>query len=268
MPALSRWRAGPGREGEVQGWCWGGSDAAPGRPATWTIAVTPMRRCRVQGRVAHETVPERRIVAAAANRAEMGPRPPALQSLLIRGHALTRRVREETHEGRAMSGAVALLIAILTGGCDKDRADATGRPAEETPRPVRIVRAEGGRLPRTVVATGALAAEDQVVLNTKVAGRLAELPVDLGSVVRAGDVVAVLDLTDFRLRVEQARTALAQARARLGVPRDGSADVIPPESTALVRQARAVLEQAQRQRERLASLQRDGILSKAELDQA
>jgi RND family efflux transporter MFP subunit len=177
-------------------------------------------------------------------------------------------VRHETQGGRAASGAVALLIALLTGGCDKDLADATGRPAEETPRSVRTVRAEGGRLPRTVVATGALAAEDQVVLNTKVAGRLAELPVDLGSVVRAGDVVAVLDLTDFRLRVEQARTALAQARARLGVPRDGSADVILPESTALVRQARAVLEQAQRQRERLASLQRDGILSKAELDQA
>jgi membrane fusion protein, multidrug efflux system len=177
-------------------------------------------------------------------------------------------VRDPTHGGRAASGTVALLIAMLGGGCDKDRADATARPAEEIRRPVRIVRAEGGKLPRAVVATGALAAEDQVVLNTKVAGRLAELPVDLGSVVRAGDVVAVLDLTDFRLRVEQARTALAQARARLGVPRDGSADVIPPEHTALVRQARAVLEQAQRQRERLASLQRDGILSKAELDQA
>ena len=161
----------------------------------------------------------RRVAAVTANRTEMDRRRRRSESLLIRGHALTRRVREETHGGRTVSGAVALLIAVLTGGCDKDRADATGRPAEETPRSVRIVRAEGGKLPRTVVATGTLAAEDQVVLNTKVAGRLAELPVDLGSVVRAGDVVAVLDLTDFELRVEQARTALAQARARLGVPR-------------------------------------------------
>src|SRR5262245_2350675 len=268
MPALSRWRAGPGREGEVQGWCLGGSDAAPGRPATWTVAVTPMRRRVVHGRVASRDGQPRRIVPTSTNRHGMRRRCTPFESLLIRGHALTRHVRHETQGGRAASGSVALLIALLTGGCDKDLADATGRPAEETPRSVRIVRAEGGRLPRTVVATAALAAEDQVVLNTKVAGRLAELPVDLGSVVRAGDVVAVLDLTDFRLRAEQARTALAQARARLGVPRDGSADVIPPESTALVRQARAVLEQAQRQRERLASLQRDGILSKAELDQA
>ena len=79
----------------------------------------------------------------------------------------------------------------------------------------RSAAAAVGNLPRVVPATGTLAAEDQVVVNTKVAGRLDALPVDLGTVVRQGDVVAVLDPTDFRLRVERAETALAQARARL-----------------------------------------------------
>src|SRR4029453_2192932 len=102
-----------------------------------------------------------------------GPPLPGGDSPLIRGLALGRCVGDPTHGGRAASGTVALLIAMLGGGCDKDRADATARPAEEIRRPVRIVRAEGGKLPRAVVATGALAAEDQVVLNTKVAGRLA-----------------------------------------------------------------------------------------------
>ena len=51
--------------------------------------------------------------------------------------------------------------------------------------------------------------------------------------------MAVLDLADFRLRVEQAATALAQARARLGVPLDGSDDHIELEKTAVVKQARA-----------------------------
>ncbi|HVQ25864.1 MAG TPA: HlyD family efflux transporter periplasmic adaptor subunit, partial [Planctomycetota bacterium] len=118
-----------------------------------------------------------------------------------------------------------------------------------------------------MTATGTLAAEDQVVLNTEVAGRLDQLPVDLGSVVRQGDVVAVLDLTDFNLRAEQAETALAQARARLGVPSDGSGDAIQPEKTSLVRQARAVLDQARRQRERMTTLHHEGLLAKAELDQ-
>jgi RND family efflux transporter MFP subunit len=158
------------------------------------------------------------------------------------------------------------LLAALVAGCERHPADATA-PPDGAARPVRLVAARGGTLPRTITATGTLAAEDQVVVNTKVAGRLAELRVDLGSVVRRGDVLAILDLKDFELRVEQAATALAQARARLGVPLDGSRDEIDARQTALVRQAEAVLEQARRQRERFTTLHTDGILSKSELDQ-
>jgi RND family efflux transporter MFP subunit len=160
--------------------------------------------------------------------------------------------------------ALALVLGLAAlAGCEQKPADATAKPASEQARVVRLVPAEEGNLPRTVPATGTLAAEDQVVLNTKVAGRLDVLSVDLGSAVRAGDVVAVLDLTDFRLRAEQAETALAQARARLGVPLDGSADEIEPGRTALVRQARAVLEQQRTNRARVLGLHRDGILASA-----
>jgi RND family efflux transporter MFP subunit len=161
-----------------------------------------------------------------------------------------------------------LLCAVLAPGCGSDAADATARNEGPPARRVQMAQSVAGTLPRTVPATGTLAAEDQVVLNTKVAGRLDQLPVDIGSAVRAGDTVAVLDLTDFRLRVEQAETALAQARSRLGVPADGSGDDIPPGNTALAKQTRAVFEQARLQRERLTGLWKDGILSRAELDQA
>jgi RND family efflux transporter MFP subunit len=156
---------------------------------------------------------------------------------------------------------------MLAAGCGQDRADATAKAKHDAPRAVRLVTAESGSLPRVVTVTGTLAAEDQVVLNTEVPGRLDRLPVDLGSIVHQGDVVAVLDLTDFRLRVEEAETALAQARARLGVPLDGSGDTIQPEKTSLVRQARALVDQARRQRERMTTLHGEGILAKAELDQ-
>jgi len=161
----------------------------------------------------------------------------------------------------------AVLLPVLVAACGQDEADATAKAKLDAPRAVRLVPAEAGSLPRVVTVTGTLAAEDQVVLNTKVPGRLDQLPVDLGSVVHHGDVVAVLDLTDFRLRVEQAETALAQARARLGVTLDGAGDAIQPEKTSLVRQARAVVDQARRQRERLTTLHQEGILAKSELDQ-
>jgi RND family efflux transporter MFP subunit len=196
---------------------------------------------------------------ATAGAASPGPPGHALKEVVsfsVRGRALLPRI------------GLAFLLGLNAVACSDDGARATAHPTGEEPRPVRLVPAVLGSLARTVSATGTLAAEDQVVLNTKVAGRLEHLPVDLGSVVKQGDVVAVLDLVDFRLQVEQAATALAQARARLGVPTDGSADQTEPEKTALVRQARAVLTQARAQRERLAALHRDGILSRAELDQA
>lgn len=171
--------------------------------------------------------------------------------------------------GLSTLGALVLSLGMLGAeGCDSGPADATAPSAAAAPRPVRLAPAFAGTLPITVTATGTLAAEDQVVLNTKVAGRLTELPVDLGSVVKSGDVVAVLDLTDFQLRVEQAQTALAQARARLGLPADASSDDVAAERTSLVRQAKAVLEQARLNRGRLVELHGEGIIAKSELDGA
>jgi RND family efflux transporter MFP subunit len=168
----------------------------------------------------------------------------------------------------ARSTALLLALLLLTGACTQDRAAANAPASATEARPVRLAPAASGTLARTVTATGTLAAEDQVVLNTKVAGRLAELPVDLGSIVRTGDLVAALDVTDFQLAVEQAETALTQARARLGVPLDGSGDELPLERSSLVKQAKAVLEQTRLQQGRLVSLHKDGILARSELDAA
>jgi RND family efflux transporter MFP subunit len=102
----------------------------------------------------------------------------------------------------------------------------------------------------------------------KVAGRLAEISVDLGTRVKAGDVVARLDPTDFRLRVQQAEAALQQARARLGLPVDGESNRVDPEKTPLVRQARAMLDEALLTRDRRVKLWEQQLIARAELDAA
>jgi multidrug resistance efflux pump len=124
------------------------------------------------------------------------------------------------------------------------------------------------RVPRTVAVTGTLAAEEQVVPSMKVSGRLAELRVDLGTRVRRGEVVARLDPADFQLRLEQAQAALAQARARRGLPPPGADDRGDPAETAIVRQARAVLEEARLTRERMARLWEQQLIARAQLDAA
>lgn len=163
---------------------------------------------------------------------------------------------------------VATLLSVSVAACGKDTtpARAAGHAKAQEPRAVRVVTASVGPFPRTVIVTGTLAADEEVVAGFKVAGRVSEIAVDLGSPVRKGQVLARLDPTDFRLRVEQAEAALRQVRAGLGLPRDGSGESVDPEKTALVREARAVLEEARLNRDRTAQLWEKNYIARSEAD--
>lgn len=130
--------------------------------------------------------------------------------------------------------------------------------------------AEAVELPseETVRATGALAAFDRAVLSAKVPGRLERFEVDLGTRVRQGEVLAQIDEREYQLRLEQAEAALAQARARLGLSPQGEDDSSAPEATSIAREARAVLEEASKNRERVISLNAQGVLAEAEVETA
>jgi RND family efflux transporter MFP subunit len=170
-----------------------------------------------------------------------------------------------------IAAALALLVAV--GGCQQGPGPAAAPPTDAArqaanPRPVKLVPAKEVVTDRRVSATGTLAADEQVVLGTKVPGRIAELLIDLGSRVKRGQVVARLDTTDAQLRVDQAVAALQQARARLGLSPDGNDDRIDPEQTALVRQARAVLDEARLSRDRMVRLEQQELVARAQLDAA
>jgi RND family efflux transporter MFP subunit len=88
----------------------------------------------------------------------------------------------------------------------------------------------------------------------------------LGSVVRRGQTVAQVEQQDYRLRIQQAEAALQQARARLGLQPDGSDDLVDPEKTGTVRQARALMDQSLSVRTRTATLVEQGVVSRAEFE--
>jgi len=169
------------------------------------------------------------------------------------------------------STAPALLAAMLfLPACQEvptSAAQEKGKgPAAQPPREVRVIPAATEMLPRTVAATGTLAADEQVVLGTKVPGRLAEITVDLGSRVRKGQRIARLDENDFRIRVDQADAALQQARARLGLPPRGGDERVDAGQTAIVRQARAVLDEARLTRDRSEKLLQQDLIARAQHD--
>jgi RND family efflux transporter MFP subunit len=119
---------------------------------------------------------------------------------------------------------------------------------------------------RSIPVTGTLAAQEQSTLSAKVPGRLQRLAVDIGSVVREGDLLAQVEPRDYELRLQQAGAALAQARVALGLPLEGEDDRIALVEVSSVKQAQAVLEEAAKNRERIENLSTVGIASQAELD--
>jgi len=162
-----------------------------------------------------------------------------------------------------------LPVLFLLSGCSGGEAPVAasrGSAASLPAKQVNLAKSEARRLSQTVTAPGTLAADEQATLSFKVAGRVSEIKIDLGSQARKGQVIAVFETTEFKVRLQQAEAALQQARVRLGLPPQGDDDRVDPEKTSLARQARAVLEEAKANRERTIQLVNQGIQSRAELD--
>ncbi len=102
------------------------------------------------------------------------------------------------------------LATLLLAAC------AGGRPAETTgPRglAVRTATVEKRDLPETIVLTGTLKPRAQVQVVAEVAARLLRVVRDERTRVGKGEILAVLDETDYRLANDRARAALAVAEA-------------------------------------------------------
>ncbi len=113
----------------------------------------------------------------------------------------------------------------------------------------RTAAVERGPVVSLVTATGTINPVVSVQVGTQVSGMIKSLHADFNSVVKAGDVVAVIDPEPFRARRDQAASNLEMARANL---------------------ARARTEQAQRKREldRTRSLLAQQFVSQNDVDVA
>jgi RND family efflux transporter MFP subunit len=117
-------------------------------------------------------------------------------------------------------GGIALALILMAAnlaGC--------GKPAATTSeaRPVRTVTVEGGTQGETVSLTGQVRAKDEVSLAFRIDGRMIERPVNVGDVLKGGQVVARLDpqnqqneLRSAQANVSSAEAALKQAQLTFG----------------------------------------------------
>ncbi len=171
-----------------------------------------------------------------------------------------------------------LALALYASACSRkaesstgaSNAEAAGKNATASPTPVPPVEVTTAAaitraLQRGVDVVGSFTADEEVVVSAQAPGELAQLNVDFGSFVQAGQVIATIDQRDAKLRIEQAEATLKQTLARLGMKEGASFD---PSQNADVKVAKAQLDWTKMDLERAAKLVEQGDVSRSIFDQA
>src|SRR5262245_6282073 len=145
---------------------------------------------------------------------------------------------------RPAPGLFLLVLAAVTfaacqnmsgeGGSGRGRGG-RGR-ARGSAVPIHTATLQHISIQRLVDLQGTLLSPDQARVSSEVAGIVRDVPVQLGSEVRAGDVLVRLEPRELQLALDRAEGQLRQIEAQLGI--DRSQDKKPPsdDQIASVRQ--------------------------------
>ena len=136
----------------------------------------------------------------------------------------------------SLTAAGALAVAVMLSACSPDQ------PAVQAPRPVRTVEISYDNARDISRYVGTVQSRHEVDQAFRVGGKVAQRKVDVGQFVREGDILAVLDDSDYRL----------------------AEDASLQQWTVAVEQTR----QADSDRQRLTALKADGSVSAAEEERA
>jgi RND family efflux transporter MFP subunit len=118
---------------------------------------------------------------------------------------------------------VLLVLPLALDACARGNADT---PPTRDPVAVRVAPVSVEQVALPVRATGTLGAKEEVTLSFKLGGVIASVPVDEGRTVRAGEVLAALDLGEIDPGVTRARSAADKAERDLARARRLYADSV------------------------------------------
>lgn len=179
---------------------------------------------------------------------------PVRRNLILRHVVRKKRVRPSW--GRCLLGAT-LLLAV---GCGK----------REAPVDLPTATAERQNIVVTVDATGTVEPIDLVEVKSKASGQIMKMPVEIGSVVKQGDLLVQIDTRDVQNSYDQAEAALVAAQAKAEVAasqKRRSDDLFAGRVITAVEHESAVLDEANAQAD-LVRAKTDVELARQRLDDA
>ena len=162
-----------------------------------------------------------------------------------------------------LHGILVASVAIAAAGCG---AEGTTVKAEAKPEPVAVDTAhvESRSIDRYLRVTGSLVADEQAEVSAEAPGRVIAVPVERGSHVGQGAVLARISATETSAQLLEAEANAAQIEARLGLSGGQPFDAkrVPD-----VMNAQASLDLATAEFSRIKSLLDQKVVSQSEYDQ-
>ena len=104
---------------------------------------------------------------------------------------------------RLLLGAVFVFLAFVTACSQTETEESAKKQRRELILPVQFGKVIFKDIVDEIHSVGNVVAEQRVVITSEVAGRLKSLKVDEGSKVKEGQVLALINVRDYRLQVEQ-----------------------------------------------------------------
>lgn len=146
---------------------------------------------------------------------------------------------------KSIAGIVIIVLAVLAVFMARGGLGQTSADSQQSTDDLDIAVVERGTLVASVSASGSVEAKRRMALTFKTPGRVAEVYVETGDEVTAGDPLVKLDTAELELQVAQARAGLAAAEAQLAQLKAGPTAEDLAAAQAAVDSARAQLDKLQ-----------------------
>ena len=164
---------------------------------------------------------------------------------------------------RALLVLPGLIAMTALSGC-RAEVSTEASAASTAPAPVAVTQVESRAVDRYLRVTGSLAADEQAEVSAETVGRVVEIPIERGTRVQQGTLLARISATETSAQLQEAEANAAQIESRLGLTpgQPFEAKQVPD-----VMNAKASLDWAEAEFNRIRSLLDQKVVSQSEFDQ-
>jgi RND family efflux transporter MFP subunit len=169
---------------------------------------------------------------------------------------------------RILLGATFVALVFVMACSQPETEEPAKKQRRELTLPVQIGKVIFKDIVDEIHSVGNVVAEQRVIITSEVAGRLKSLKVDEGSKVKEGQVLALIDVRDYRLQVEQLQAEQISVQKEYEKTLSGLRPEDKEKLQAQVMADQSTYDLAVKEHRRMEQLVLDGVVSQSLLDEA